>query len=205
MRVPIRSSLSCRRRAPGGSRSEPGPGPGSSPTPERGDRACPNRPPARSVLRASRRQCSCTRRGQFGTESAGEGGFVHDHATSGSGDRCEDGVEVQGDQRSQIEQVGADPVFVDDAGGDVDHGAVGEHGHIVAGAPQDRRAQRHGVVAVGARRRVRVRTTARPVGRDGRRRVRCRAVSVRGRSPDRCSRSRRSADPWRRSGWTGPP
>ena len=88
-------------------------------------------------------------RHQLRAIAAGPRGFVHDDAAAGLAYRGHDGRQVQRPDAAQVDDLGVDAGLLRRGFADEDHGAVGQHGDLVAGAEQGGRVQRHRVVAFG--------------------------------------------------------
>ncbi len=86
-------------------------------------------------------------RRQFGAEARGPRRFMHDDTTAGLLDRFHDRVDVERQQRAQVENFRVDLGVFSRCFGDMHHRAVGENGDVVAFAHARGFAQRHGVVA----------------------------------------------------------
>ena len=140
--MPTSHHLAIRPRPPAAA-------PESRPTPAHADTACPSRSRARSALPGGRSSapaparvssapkplvrvasCSTTQRPVFFTDATRVG-------------------QVQRPQAAQVDHLGVDAGLARGGLGHVDHGAVGQHGEIVAGPHHHRRLQRHRVVALG--------------------------------------------------------
>ncbi len=73
---------------------------------------------------------------------------MHHHATAGLLHRLDDGVQVQGPQAAQVDDLGVDAGFLGRHLRHIDGGAVGEDGHVLARAGDGRHVQGDLVVAV---------------------------------------------------------
>ena len=84
-------------------------------------------------------------RGELGAEARGQRRLMHDHAAAGLVHRSLDGVDVERQQRAQIDDLRIDARLLGRRLRDMDHRAVAEHGHALALAPHRRLAERHDV------------------------------------------------------------
>ena len=87
-------------------------------------------------------------RRELGAEARGQRRLVHDHAAAGLLDRGDDRVDVERDQRAQVDDLGVDAGLLGRGLRDMHHRAVAEHRHRLALAPHRRLAERHDVVAL---------------------------------------------------------
>src|SRR4051812_28665502 len=86
---------------------------------------------------------------QLCPEPTGACCLVDDNAAAGLANGLLDRVGVEWQQRAQIDDLGIDPGLVRRGLGDVHHGAVRQHGHVVAGAPYCGFAELDLVIPVG--------------------------------------------------------
>ena len=74
---------------------------------------------------------------------------MRDQAAAGLLDRLLDRLDVERDERAQVDDLGVEALFLDRGECDMDHRAVGEDGQRLAFADDRGLAQRHGVMAFG--------------------------------------------------------
>src|SRR5690606_13998516 len=86
--------------------------------------------------------------GQLRTEAASPGRLVDDDAAARLLHRCDDGLGVERQQGSEIDDLGIDPVLLGGGLGHVHHRTVGEHGDTATRPPDHRSAERHRVIAL---------------------------------------------------------
>src|SRR5690606_632632 len=85
-------------------------------------------------------------RREFGAEARGAGRFVYHQATPGLFHRLFHSLDVERDERAQVEDFGVDALLAAHCLGDVDHGAVSEHRQRLPLAHGARLAQGNRVV-----------------------------------------------------------
>ena len=66
------------------------------------------------------------------SKTSGQCGFVNNHATPGFRHRGNDGFNIEGDQRAEVDHFRIDPGFIYRGHRDMDHRPVCEHGCIAA-------------------------------------------------------------------------
>src|SRR6185437_5192385 len=88
-------------------------------------------------------------RAELGAKARGQRRFMHDHAAPGFLDRGFDGVEIERQQGTKIDDFGVETGFRHGALGDVNHGSVRKNGHGVALSADRGATERHRVVPVG--------------------------------------------------------
>ena len=84
-------------------------------------------------------------RGELGAEARGQRRLMHDDAAAGLLHRRLDGVDVERQQRAQIDDLRIDAGLLRRGLRDMDHRAVAEHGDALALAPDRRLAERHDI------------------------------------------------------------
>src|SRR5689334_25306747 len=87
-------------------------------------------------------------RHELGAKAARPWRLVDDEATAGLLHRLLDRVEVERDERAQVDYLGVEPALLDRRQRDVDHGAVGEDRHVASLAHHRRLADRNGVMTL---------------------------------------------------------
>ena len=73
---------------------------------------------------------------------------MDDHASARLPDRCFDRLQIERQQRAQVDDFSIDAGFGNGRHADIDHRPVGEHGQGRALAPDDGLPQRHGIMTV---------------------------------------------------------
>ena len=84
-------------------------------------------------------------RGEFRAEARGQGRFMHDDAAPGFVHRRLDGVDVERQQRAQIDDLRVDPGLLGRRLRNMDHRAIAEDGYALALAPDRGLAERHDI------------------------------------------------------------